>query len=84
LNTDLPSNYINSLIKLNDNSILASTKKDLAQIVDGIVDAHYSVLCTTYPDNDAKLLLQIKNVQFGLIHHKKCIVFMMVFGKVMI
>ncbi|MCX7735919.1 MAG: T9SS type A sorting domain-containing protein [Candidatus Kapabacteria bacterium] len=55
LNSDLPGNYVNSMILLEDKSILVSTDKGLAVIENGVITTNKPI-CTTYPDNDSRKL----------------------------
>jgi len=53
LNSELPGNYINTLMPMPDNTILISTNGGLALIENGIITKDKPI-CTSYPDNDAR------------------------------
>ncbi|TAL67819.1 MAG: T9SS type A sorting domain-containing protein [Bacteroidetes bacterium] len=53
LNSELPGNYINTLMPMPDNTILVSTNGGLAVIENGTITRDKPI-CTNYPDNDAR------------------------------
>ncbi|TAL69001.1 MAG: hypothetical protein EPN82_08445, partial [Bacteroidetes bacterium] len=53
LNSELPGNYINTLLPMPDNTILVSTNGGLAVIENGIITKDKPI-CSSYPDNDAR------------------------------
>ncbi|MBI5324295.1 MAG: T9SS type A sorting domain-containing protein [Ignavibacteriae bacterium] len=53
LNSELPGNYINTLMPLNDNTILISTNGGLALIENGVI-TNDKPICSSYPDTDAR------------------------------
>ncbi|MCL5992032.1 MAG: hypothetical protein M1419_08015, partial [Bacteroidetes bacterium] len=53
LNSELPGNYINTLMPMTDNTILVSTNGGLAVIENGVITKD-KLICTSYPDNDAR------------------------------
>ena len=55
LNSDLPGNRINSLLKLSDNKILVSTHNGLALILNGVLTID-DPICKNYPDSDSRKL----------------------------
>ncbi|OGU60611.1 MAG: hypothetical protein A2X64_06985 [Ignavibacteria bacterium GWF2_33_9] len=55
LNSDLKSNYINSMLNLDDGSILVGTMNGLSLIQDGIISSDETI-CSTYPDDEVRLL----------------------------
>ncbi len=69
-NSDLPGNYINSFLLLNDNTILVSTNRGLAVIENGIVSINKPI-CTNYPDNDARFLYKDDNSNIWTFSAKK-------------
>lgn len=70
LNSDLPGNYINSFVLLDDNSILVSTKGGLAVIENGIISVNKPI-CKNYPDNDARFLYKDENSNLWTFSAKK-------------
>ncbi|MFH1051747.1 MAG: T9SS type A sorting domain-containing protein [bacterium] len=55
LTSDLPGNYINSITPLHDGSLLVSTNRGLAQIINGTI-TNDNPICKNYPDTDARNL----------------------------
>ena len=61
LNSELPSNVINSFLKISDNTHLISTKGGLCLLTNGLISNNNSI-CLDYPEKDArKLYLDSKN-----------------------
>lgn len=60
INSNLPGNYINSFLLLNDNSILISTNGGLAVIENDKITVNKPI-CTSYPDTDARFLYKDEN-----------------------
>jgi hypothetical protein len=59
LNSELPANYINAFLKLDENEYLISTKGGLCTIKNGIISVN-NPICKDYPDNDSRKIYRDK------------------------
>lgn len=55
LNTDIPSNYINSFLKLGDGTVLIGTSRGLGVFQNGAFTTKH-IISSSYPGSDARLL----------------------------